>query len=363
MDWQHLIMNGESLGEYAALLAAEGLLGHQHANSGWGTFDDDNMVGATAFMETLELAVELRRARYGENGERLGFDLYPYTEDAVAAVAPERDAVALHRRSSRRGSTTPRCARRSRARTPSAPTSSSTRRSARSDPGRNPDAPRAAPWALNPPWSASTSARPASRRSRSPRRRGAWPSRRAATRSRRRGPAGRSRIPRTGGAPPRRRSPRCRPGGEVAGIGLSGQMHGLVVLDDADRGHPPGDPLERPAHGGRVRRDRGARRARAADRADGQPRADGLHRAEAALAAPARAGGVRAHRPRSCCRRTTSGSGSPASGRSTPPTRRGRCCSTSRGALERRGAASARAPARVAAARARVARPRGCGGA
>jgi xylose isomerase len=87
MDWQHLLMNGENLGEYAAMLGAEGLLGHQHANSGWGTFDDDNMVGATAFMETLELALELRRAGYGENGERLGFDLYPYTEDAVAAVA------------------------------------------------------------------------------------------------------------------------------------------------------------------------------------------------------------------------------------------------------------------------------------
>jgi xylose isomerase len=86
MDWQHLIMNGENLAEYAALLAAEGLLGHQHANSGWGTFDDDNMVGATAFMETLELALELRRAGYGGNGERLGFDLYPYTEDAVGAV-------------------------------------------------------------------------------------------------------------------------------------------------------------------------------------------------------------------------------------------------------------------------------------
>jgi xylose isomerase len=86
MDWQHLIMNGEHLAEYAALLAAEGLLGHQHANSGWGTFDDDNMVGATAFMETLELALELRRANYGANGERLGFDLYPYTEDQVAAV-------------------------------------------------------------------------------------------------------------------------------------------------------------------------------------------------------------------------------------------------------------------------------------
>src|SRR6266699_1527827 len=86
MDWQHLIMNGENLAEYAGLLAPEGLLGHQHANSGWGTFDDDNMVGATAFMETLELALELRRVGYGQNGERLGFDLYPYTEDAVGAV-------------------------------------------------------------------------------------------------------------------------------------------------------------------------------------------------------------------------------------------------------------------------------------
>jgi xylose isomerase len=68
------------------VLAANGLLGHQHANSGWGTFDDDNMVGATAFMETIELAIELQRANYGANGERLGFDLYPYTEDAVGAV-------------------------------------------------------------------------------------------------------------------------------------------------------------------------------------------------------------------------------------------------------------------------------------
>jgi xylose isomerase len=88
MDWQHLIMNGENLGEYAALLNSEGLLGHQHANSGWGTFDDDNMVGATAFMETVELALELRRAGYGQGDDprRLGFDLYPYTEDQVGAV-------------------------------------------------------------------------------------------------------------------------------------------------------------------------------------------------------------------------------------------------------------------------------------
>jgi xylose isomerase len=83
MDWQHLIMNGESLAEYAAMLAAEGLLGHHHANDGWGTFDDDNMVGTIRFMETIELAVELRRASYEGY---LGFDLYPYTEDAVKAV-------------------------------------------------------------------------------------------------------------------------------------------------------------------------------------------------------------------------------------------------------------------------------------
>jgi xylose isomerase len=86
MDWQHLIMNGEPLAEYAALLAKEGLLGHQHGNAGWGTFDDDNMVGSSFFMQTLGLAIELRRSRYGRNGERIGFDLFPYTEDQVQAV-------------------------------------------------------------------------------------------------------------------------------------------------------------------------------------------------------------------------------------------------------------------------------------
>ena len=86
MDWQHLIMNGEPLGEYASLLASEGLLGHQHGNSGWGSFDDDNMVGASFFMQTLELALTLRRYGYGQKGERVGFDLFPYTEDQVEAV-------------------------------------------------------------------------------------------------------------------------------------------------------------------------------------------------------------------------------------------------------------------------------------
>lgn len=86
MDWQHLIMNGESLAEYAALLHQEDLLGHQHGNSGWGIFDDDNIVGATRFMETLELAVELRRINYGSRGERIGFDIFPYTEEPIQAA-------------------------------------------------------------------------------------------------------------------------------------------------------------------------------------------------------------------------------------------------------------------------------------
>ena len=210
MDWQHLIMNGESLAEYAALLAAEGLLGHQHANSGWGTFDDDNMVGATAFMETLELAVELRRAGYGENGERLGFDLYPYTEDAVAAVrrsvlqwrfidsvAARIDDAALREAQHAQGR-----GARVRARVRGA------RRVTRS--------------------SASTSARPASRRSRSRRTARSSRPRRRATRSRRRGPAGRSRIPRTGA---RERAALARLGVDARRVGLSGQMHGLVCLD------------------------------------------------------------------------------------------------------------------------------------
>jgi xylose isomerase len=86
MDWQHLIMNGENLAEYAELLAAESKLGHQHGNDGWGTFDDDNVVGTNFFMQTLELAQTLQDIDYGEGGELMGFDLYPYTEDQVAAV-------------------------------------------------------------------------------------------------------------------------------------------------------------------------------------------------------------------------------------------------------------------------------------
>ena len=287
MDWQHLIMNGENLAEYAALLAAEGLLGHQHANSGWGTFDDDNMVGATAFMETLELALELRRAGYGENGERLGFDLYPYTEDAVGAVkrsvlqwrfidgvAAKIDEPALRRGAAGEGRRPRLRARLRRA--------------------------RRLTW----PSSASTSARPASRASRS---------RRRATCSRRRARSTRSRRPQPGWS---EQDPEdwWRAAAGVPGAAAGGAGRPLGADARARRARrrraraAPGDPLERPAHRRRVRGDRGAGRARAADRADRQPRADRLHGAEAALAAPARARDRTRGSATSCCRRTTSGS-------------------------------------------------------
>ena len=111
------------------MLAAEGLLGHQHANSGWGTFDDDNMVGATAFMETLELALELRRANYGAKGEQLGLRPLPVHRGRGRGGEAVGAAVELHRlgRGEDRRGGAARGAER--ARTPSGPTSWSTPRS------------------------------------------------------------------------------------------------------------------------------------------------------------------------------------------------------------------------------------------
>ena len=214
MDWQHLIMNGENLAEYAALLAAEGLLGHQHANSGWGTFDDDNMVGATAFMETLELAVELRRAGYGDNGERLGFDLYPYTEDAVAAVRRSvlqwRFIDARRRADRRRGAARGADAQGRRR----APTSSSTRRSAASR-----RTPALVGLDVGTTGVKAIAITPDGRGAR--RGRGGLPALDAAARLGRAGPRGLVARERGGAGRARRR--------ERRGIGLSGQMHGLVV--------------------------------------------------------------------------------------------------------------------------------------
>ena len=83
----------------------------------------------------------------------------------------------------------------------------------------------------------------------------------------------------------------------IVGIGLTGQMHGLVALDSGRPRDPAGDPLERPANRCRVRRDRGADRPRTADLADREPRADRVHGAEAPLAAPPRAGLLSPDRP------------------------------------------------------------------
>ena len=127
--------------------------------------------------------------------------------------------------------------------------------------------------------------------------------------------SGASRTRTTGGRPRSARSAsvmakaRLKPA-DVKAIGLSGQMHGSVFLDKQRPGHPPGDPLERPAHGRRVRRDRAAgRRPREADQDGGQSGPDRLHRPENPLAAEPRAAAFRANRARCCCRKTKSAAG------------------------------------------------------
>ena len=155
--------------------------------------------------------------------------------------------------------------------------------------------------------------------------------------------------------------------GARRGVGRAGGRRDRPLRPDARpgrarrvrRGHPSRDPVERPADGGGVRRDRGTGRARAADRADGEPRADGLHRPEAPLAPPSRAGGVRTDRPDHAAEGLRA---PPADGRvgdrrlrrvGHPPARR-------RAArLEHGRARRPRPSRRVAPARARVPRARG----
>ena len=87
-------------------------------------------------------------------------------------------------------------------------------------------------------------------------------------------------------------------GGDVAAIGLSGQMHGLVALDAAEHVLRPAilwNDQRTGAECAEIEERVGLERLIDADR---QPGAHGLHRAEAALAAPPRAGGLRADRAR-----------------------------------------------------------------
>ena len=85
-------------------------------------------------------------------------------------------------------------------------------------------------------------------------------------------------------------SRRCWPppgvsGSDVNAIGLSGQMHGLVMLDDARQRDPSGAHLVRSAHpaaGGCGPRETGPRKRSALHRQSG---ADRLHAAQTALGA------------------------------------------------------------------------------
>ena len=101
----------------------------------------------------------------------------------------------------------------------------------------------------------------------------------------------RGRHPRRAGRRPASPARRCK------GIGLSGQMHGLVILDAARRRDPPVADLVRsaqPAAGGRRQRARGPRERAALHR---QPGAHGLHPAQAAVGARQRAAQLRARAP------------------------------------------------------------------
>ena len=315
MDWQHLLMNGEHLPEYAALLASEGLLGHQHANSGWGTFDDDNMVGTTAFMETLEL-----RARVPPVWLRL--------ERRAARLRP----VPLHRGPGRRGQ------------------------------------------ALGPAVAVHRLGRGEDRRrraARGPAAQGRGPRLRARLRRPRRvmseplvgidvgtsgvkgvaiDPDGTVLARVEAGYPLSTPAARLgRAGSRGLGRGDRIRARAAAARRRALRGHraersdartrrarrrriraAPGDPLERPAHRRRVRGDRANDRARATDRADGQSRAPGVHRARSCCGSGATSRTCTRGSRGSRCRRTTCACGCAASTRPTSPTHRARCCSTSR---------------------------------
>ena len=101
-------------------------------------------------------------------------------------------------------------------------------------------------------------------------------------------------VARGRGGAARRGAARRRAGGDR----LSGQMHGLVVLDEHGRVLRPAILWNDQRTAAECEEIEERVGPRAADRADRQPRADRLHRAEAALAAQARARDLRADPPR-----------------------------------------------------------------
>lgn len=80
---------------------------------------------------------------------------------------------------------------------------------------------------------------------------------------------------------------------DVVSMGISGQMHGLVMLDEAGNVLRPSIIWVRPAHGGGMRPDSRNCWPRSADCDYGESRADRLHAVKAAVGAQSRAGSVR----------------------------------------------------------------------
>ena len=107
--------------------------------------------------------------------------------------------------------------------------------------------------------------------------------------------------------------------GSPLGIGLSGQMHGLVVLDADDRVLRPAILWNDQRTGSECAEIEAALGLERLIALDGQPRPTGVHGAETAVAAPQRAGRVRGESLGSHCPRTTCACVCAAS---TPPTSR-----------------------------------------
>ena len=134
---------------------------------------------------------------------------------------------------------------------------------------------------------------------------------------------------------------RCWPptgatGEDVVAVGLTGQMHGLVLLDAARRGPPPGDPVERPADRRRVRRDPRGGRAGAADRDHRQRRPDRAspRRSSSGSATTSRTSG-RAVGARAAAQGLPAAAADRRARARQGRRRRARCCSTSRPATGR----------------------------
>ena len=138
-------------------------------------------------------------------------------------------------------------------------------------------------------------------------------------------------------------------GGDVAAVGLTGQMHGLVLLDATARGPAPGHPLERPADRRRVRRDREAGRAARAHPRGRQRRPHRLHRPQDPLGPQPRARGLREGEARPA-----------AEGLRPPPAHRRGGDGQGRRRRARSSSTSRPAPGRSSSSRSSTSRPSGC---